>query len=404
MDAEAARLPGRWDGLVVVVAGVTWEGNRLGAQHIAQRLTRYAPVLYVDPPRTPMSFVRKPWLIREPGAPRLRLVSDRLARLTPAVPPLKTRPGGRTLAAASVRRQVRDAVRALGATVHAVVQIPPHFPVFGAAGESLRVHLASDDFVAGARLHGVSTGWVRAQERRLAREADRVIAVSPVLQEKWRRLGHDPVLVTNGCDVETFAATARTPPAADVRLPRPVAAFIGTLSERTDVRWLDAVAAAGHSLLLVGPRSHTAAHDALDAVLARPNVQWVGRRPHTEVPAYLAHASVGVLPYSDNDFNRASFPLKVLDYLAAGLPVVASDLPATRWLDTDLVRLVRDPDRFETEVAAALAAPPDAALAEARHRFAAGHDWDVRVAQIAEVLELSGSTTPGTTALGGAAR
>jgi len=37
---QRSSLPGDWSGLVVNVAGVTWEGNRLGAQHIAERLTR----------------------------------------------------------------------------------------------------------------------------------------------------------------------------------------------------------------------------------------------------------------------------------------------------------------------------------------------------------------------------
>jgi teichuronic acid biosynthesis glycosyltransferase TuaH len=389
MSKHVLAPPGDWSGLVILVAGVTWEGNRLGAQHIAERLTRYAPVLYVDPPRTPMSVVHKPWLAESQGEPRLRLISDRLARLTPVVPPLKTRPGARLVAAAAFRRQLRNAVAALGADVHAVIDVPPHFPVFGVSGERLKVHLASDDFVAGAKLNGVSTRWVSAQERRVARQADRVVAVSPVLQEKWRQLGHDPVLMTNGCDYQLFASTENVQPAADVTLPRPIAGFIGTLSERTNVAWLEAVADRGHSLLLVGPRSHTAPHAELDSVLSRPNVQWVGRKSHLEVPAYLKHVDVGLVPYTDNEFNRASFPLKVLDYLATGLPVVATDLPSIRWLDTDLTQLVGDASSFADAVGAALRSPTDDALVARRRQYASGHSWDARVAQLADVLGLS---------------
>lgn len=380
---------GDWAGLVILVAGVTWEGNRLGAQHIAERLTRYAPVLYVDPPRTLRSVANKPWLAQSQQEQRLRLVSDRLARLTIMVPPLKTRPGARVLAGMVMRRQIARAVSALGGSVRATIVIPPHFSVFGSGSNGLKVHLASDDFVAGARLHGVSTRWVEGRERRLARDVDRVVAVSPLLQEKWRRLGHDPVLMTNGCDYDLFASVDSVTPAPDVRLPRPIAGFIGTLSERTDVPWLEAVASRGHSLLLVGPRSHTAPGADLDRVLAHPNVQWVGRKAHTEVPSYLSHVDVGLVPYSDNEFNRASFPLKVLDYLSAGLPVVGSDLPSLRWLDTDLTELVGDATTFADAVGSALATPRDPGMVARRRAFASAHSWDRRVAELATALGLA---------------
>ncbi|WP_336921877.1 glycosyltransferase [Aquipuribacter sp. SD81] len=383
--------PGRsWDGLVVVVAGVTWEGNRLGAQHIAERLTRWAPVLYVDPPRTPMSVRRKPWIAESGREPRLRLVADRLARLTVMVPPLKSRPGGREVAERVLRHRVRGAVRALGGSVRATVVIPPHYPAFH-VGEALRVHLASDDFAAGAGIQGVSEAWVRRQERRVARDADLVVAVSPVLQDKWRRLGTDPVLWTNGCDVDLMARARTVRPAADVALPQPVAGFMGTLSERTDVAWLEAVARTGRSLLLVGPRSHTAPQQALDRVLAMPNVQWVGRRPHTEVPSYLAHMDVGLVPYADDAFNRASFPLKVLDYLAAGLPVVARDLPSVRWLGTDHTVLASDAGSFVAEAVRAMDAPVDHDAVAGRRAVAARHGWDARVAELAALLGLPGA-------------
>lgn len=386
---RSVRLPGSWSGMVVLVAGVSWEGNRLGAQHIAQRLSEYAPVLYVDPPRTPMSVRHKPWLAESQREDRLRLLSDNLARLTITAPPLKTRPGGRVLASWSLRRQLARAVATLGADVHAVIVVPPHFPAFGVSGEALKVHLASDDFAAGARLQGVSTRWVQRRERAVARQADLVVATSPVLQDKWRRLGHEPTLMTNGCDYDLFAGVDSVVPAPDVTLPRPIAGFIGTLSERTDVAWLEAVAGRGHSLLLVGPRSHTAPHAALDRVLARPNVQWVGRQRYTEVPSYLRHVDVGLVPYSDNEFNRASFPLKVLDYLAAGLPVVGSDLPSLRWLDTDLTQLVTGAEDFADAVAQALAGPRDDYEVARRREFAKGHGWDRRVAELAHTLGLT---------------
>jgi teichuronic acid biosynthesis glycosyltransferase TuaH len=92
-------------------------------------------------------------------------------------------------------------------------------------------------------------------------------------------------------------------------------------------------------VLLVGARSGVFAAERAAALLARPNVQWVGGKEYTDLPSYMRVTDVGVVPYPDNQKNRASFPLKILEYLAAGRRVVATDLPAVRWLDTDLVRV-----------------------------------------------------------------
>jgi teichuronic acid biosynthesis glycosyltransferase TuaH len=65
-------------------------------------------------------------------------------------------------------------------------------------------------------------------------------------------------------------------------------------------------------------------------------VHYAGMVPAEAVPSYLAVIDVGITPYRDTAFNRASFPLKTLEYLGAGRPVVTTDLPAARWLQADL--------------------------------------------------------------------
>ena len=62
------------------------------------------------------------------------------------------------------------------------------------------------------------------------------------------------------------------------------------------------------SLLLVGPRQATFEIAKLDRLLASPNVQWVGAKNFQELPSYLRVIDVGLTPYSQSDFNRASFP------------------------------------------------------------------------------------------------
>jgi teichuronic acid biosynthesis glycosyltransferase TuaH len=141
-------------------------------------------------------------------------------------------------------------------------------------------------------------------------------------------------------------------------------------------------------LLLVGARHPKFEVDRLQRLLARPNVAWVGPKEFEALPAYLRLIDVGIVPYLDSAFNRSSFPLKTLEYLAAGRSVVATDLPATRWLDSDLIEIASGPTPFADAVDRALAQDRSASLIERRQAFAAQHTWVKRAEAFAEAIGL----------------
>ncbi len=125
------------------------------------------------------------------------------------------------------------------------------------------------------------------------------------------------------------------------------------------------------------------------ACSARPNVQWVGPRPHEALPAYLGAARVGLVPYTDTRFNRHSFPLKALEYLAAGLPVVGTDLPALRQLAGEAgadVTVAAAPAAFVDAVESLVARVAQPSSAAVRRAFAAQHDWAHRAQRFAELI------------------
>lgn len=384
-------LSGEWDGLVVVCAGTSWDGIWFPEKHIAERLSRRVPVLYVDPPISFLTPRRQPELAASLAGPRLRLIRPSFARLTPVVQPGMHRPGMYPLTEALVRRAVARAVRTLTASVRAVVVAAP-FDLFGVCGEGRKVLYATDDFVAGAELMGVPRARAQRGEARQAGQVDTVIAISPTLVDKWRQLGHDAVLVPNGCDDRLFAGTDEAPDPDDVDLPPPVAGFIGHLSDRIDLSLLEAVAARDTSLLLVGPRQGTFAMERMDALLARGNVRWVGAKPFESLPSYLKMMHTGLTPYGDTPFNRASFPLKTLEYLAGGRSAVASDLPVVDWLGTDLIRKASGPEAFADAVDEALGEALTPGLVAARQAFARGHSWAARTDDFARALGIELST------------
>ena len=373
-----------WPELLVLVAATSWDGVWQSERHLAPRLAHHVPILWVDPPISVLSPYKNPLERDTLRQHRLRMVAPRIARFTPVTVPGHTRPGLRRLASWHTRRLVRRCVSDLGVPVRATL-VAALLDLLDVVDTDTRVLYLTDDWAAGAELMGLDPRWVADAEERQVRKATAVVTVSTVLRDKWSSVRPDVAVVPNGCDTNAFQQREGSAP-VDVRLPRPIAGFVGHLSDRIDVSYLEAVAEAGISLLLVGPRQPTFEMARLERLLARPNVQWVGPKPFTELPAYLELMDVGLTPYADSAFNRASFPLKTLEYLAAGLPVVSTDLPMNAWLGTELVEVAADPDDLVKKVALVAASAGDPDAVARRRGFAARHTWDVRAAEIARIM------------------
>ena len=167
--------------------------------------------------------------------------------------------------------------------------------------------------------------------------------------------------------------------------------LIGHINARIDLHLLEAIADRGRSLLLVGPKDPGFEPERFGALVRRPNVCWVGPKPFELLPGYLRLLDVGLVPYRDSAFNRGSFPLKTLDYLAAGRGVVATDLPSIRWLATDLVTVASGPGAFADAVDRSLEQIKSPALMARRRALAAQHGWADRAAELhAAIMDLRG--------------
>ena len=102
-------------------------------------------------------------------------------------------------------------------------------------------------------------------------------------------------------------------------------------------------------------------------------VELVGLKSIAELAELYARATVGIIPYVETPYTRGVLPLKVNEYLAAGLSVVASNLASMSELGEDVV-LARGPADFADKVIARLG-PLDSADVERRQQFAARHSW-----------------------------
>jgi glycosyltransferase involved in cell wall biosynthesis len=378
--------PPSWDGLIVLCAANPYDSIKVADQHMAEQLSRLAPVLYVDPPLSRLTAAKNPELALALAGPRLRLLAPRLARLTPVVQPFPSRRGIAALTTALATRHIRRAMSALGGRVRALISAWPLYPVFGSCCEQVSVYWAQDDFVGGAALLGMNAKQLDARERKVAAAADLIVAANPLIAATWRHRGRDPVVIPYGAEVSAYREVDQAPLPGDVGLVGPVAGLIGRINDRTDLSLLEAVADRGLSLLLVGPVSPAFESERFDALRRRDNVRWVGSKPFEDLSGYFRAIDVGLVPYRDSPFNRGSFPLKTLEYLAAGRAVVATDLPAIRWLNTDLISVANTPAAFADLVAGLASEPRTQALMARRRAFVVEHSWARRAGDITTAI------------------
>jgi len=384
----------KMDKWVIWLSGQRWDqdGGTHGA--MATAIADFGRILWVDPPVSPITRSQRRHHIK----PTLTQATDRITRLTPVVLPGFSRLGVRATTPALVRAQVRWAMRKLNFEPSAVVMLHLGGLLGGWGDAVMNVMYATDDYVAGAELMRVPVQYLRRQERQALSNADIVVVVSDDLAAHWSGMGAEPVVIANGC--WPLGSQDATQSADDTGLQRPVVGLIGRLSDRIDFDVLDAISDAGLSLLLMGPHDPRWEPERFGKLTSKPSVQYIGPVPYEEIPARLAAIDVGITPYADSAFNRASFPLKSLEYLSVGLPVVASGLPAMRWLRADVESSV--PTGFADQVLViaegiddyvkairSMAINRSDANAKARRiAFAERHSWPQRAKQFASLTGL----------------
>jgi len=223
------------------------------------------------------------------------------------------------------------------------------------------------------------------RQRQALREADVVFAGGRSLHRSVVVQGRDDAhLFPSGVE-PTHYAKARE---LEVKGDRKVAGYVGVIDERLDLGLIRDLAAQlpDWEIRMVGPSAKIAEEDLPTA----PNITYVGPKPYDELPEVMAGFDVALMPFALNEATRSISPTKTLEYLAAGLPVVSTQVPDVVTDFGTCVDLQDDAAGFAdacVRVAEHSLARRDETLRPILHR----HHWDTIAARMADLIEAARS-------------
>lgn len=219
-------------------------------------------------------------------------------------------------------------------------------------------------------------------EEEVSRAADMILTSSVLLQDKLIPLNQNTYVIPNGVDREHFSLdeSLETPP--DIaRIPGPIAGYFGAIADWIDLDLMYYLAEQlpNFSFVYIG-------HSTVDLnrFSKMHNVYFLGEKSYFELPKYVRHFQVGLIPFKRNRLTLSTNPVKLYEYLASGLPVVSVDLPEIRQFK-DVVYIARDYTEFALYTG-------DVANWEGhwfkskRLSAVADQDWENRVSEVQKLL------------------
>ncbi|MFO7654960.1 MAG: glycosyltransferase family 9 protein [Candidatus Krumholzibacteriia bacterium] len=262
---------------------------------------------------------------------------------------------------------------------------PPALPLLRQLRTDGSIYYAVDEMtVTGARAPETQR-LVRAQEEAMLRYVDVALGVSRRLARRFATVNPVSYYLPNGADVTHFSPEHLASVDGHERvstLPRPRIAFVGQVDERMDQDLLVALARARPRWQLVLAGRVRPGTD-VSRMAAVPNIHVLGYQPYADLPRVLREVDACIVPYRRTELTRSCNPLKVFEYLATGLPVVATPLDGLAWCD-DVIELASGPEAFGSALERVLSAPHRGR--EARLQRAGDNSWDRRVDELEERL------------------
>ena len=368
-----------WQGHQEIMATLAGQGNRvLFVENTGVRSPRFR-----DLPR-----LRKRLFNWRRGIKGFRKERDNLFVYSPLVLPFPYSQVARWINRIILLRAIRRWMRATGfgrPIIWIFLPTPLARTLIRDLEPKLTVYYCIDDLASSSPL---AKRIVRS-EIQFFREADLVFVTSEKLRERAAEFSGRVHLFPFGVNYREFEQVRKASdevPEEIRKFPHPIVGYVGGVHQWIDQELLATVAEqmSDASFVLVGPPQTDV------SLLARcSNIHLLGVRSHADVSRYIKGFDVGIVPYCLSEYTDSVYPTKLNEYLAMGIPVVATDLPEVRRFNDehrDVLAVAKDAQAFRMAIRNVIDKTSPAET-EWRIEVARQNSWEQRIARMSELIE-----------------
>jgi glycosyltransferase involved in cell wall biosynthesis len=221
-------------------------------------------------------------------------------------------------------------------------------------------------------------------DKRFTQTADLVFTNARNLYEEKIKLNPRTHFFANGVAPDRFRKQEADIPSME-GLPRPIIGFAGLLGPWIDFDLLKqcAVQKPAWTFVLIGSVS---TGTSLQRLTELPNVHLTGAVDHSALGGYFKYFDAGIIPYRLTEFTRYTFPSKMAEYLATGMPVVSTALPEVEPYSS-VVSIVHDPGQMIAAIERELDDAGNADRIESRLQVARSLSWEAIVGQMEKLMD-----------------
>jgi len=253
--------------------------------------------------------------------------------------------------------------------------------------ECLVIYDITDDWIS-CEVNARVSELIRIQDAELCLKADSVVVCSERLLELKKPMCDEVYLIPNAVDPDHYKPVLddKNPLASEtLGWESPVFGYTGTVHpERLDIDLVENLAARLErgSIVLVGPNYLSREQSA--RLRETGKVHLPGAVPYARIPDMMRAFAVCIVPHRMTAFTDSLNPIKLWEYLAAGKPIVSTDIAGFRDY-RDVVSIARTPVDFFDAMQAALNEPAEKGFQ--RRQLVRGHSWENRIEMIEAVIE-----------------
>ncbi|MDA2936272.1 glycosyltransferase [Patescibacteria group bacterium AH-259-L05] len=209
------------------------------------------------------------------------------------------------------------------------------------------------------------------KEKEIIQRVDVVTVTSRLLLEKIKKIRKDNVLyLSNGVDFDHFHTSSEKMPQEYQGIPSPRVIFVGAIDEWFDKDLIAYVAdnLSNVSFIFIGiPKIN------IEELKHFSNVYFLGPRHYKDIPAYIQHTHVGIIPFCRTPFIESAHPIKLYEYMAAGVDVVTTEWEEMKLLHSPAL-VARDKEGFVKHIAQCIDGKGQ--QKQKLYDFARKHTWD----------------------------